>query len=175
MKKITLLLVAAIFAIGIQGCSTEEEILVEENTMDVTDAQQKNRFDMYAEWEDKVFVFYSESLSNTQKNAVRNLMKQNVYSTLTNVPSNACFNREMWDVKSHDKNLFSASGLILPKQANVTEVMDENEEDETVIIDHLNKQYYNQVSKIIIGNFKIVQYNSVNIPVPCAGYYDGFN
>ncbi|WP_378183690.1 hypothetical protein [Aquimarina sp. SS2-1] len=33
MKKITLLLVAAVFAIGIQSCSTEEEVFIEESVI----------------------------------------------------------------------------------------------------------------------------------------------
>ncbi|WP_405207728.1 hypothetical protein [Aquimarina sp. LLG6339-5] len=33
MKKITLLLVAAVFAIGIQSCSTEEEVFIEESAL----------------------------------------------------------------------------------------------------------------------------------------------
>ena len=70
MKKITLLLVAAVFAIGIQSCSTEEEVLLEENlaTEEKLDpsAQQKSSIGLglpkYTP--DYMYVFFSESMTD---------------------------------------------------------------------------------------------------------------
>ncbi|MBQ4805674.1 hypothetical protein J8L88_22620 [Aquimarina sp. MMG015] len=114
MKKITLLLVAAVFAIGIQSCSTEEvndtsEDLLLENVelQSKNEESNKNQQQKQISYESKscdncVNVIFPIGTTQSQKNYFRNLMKEIIFETITIDYSNSCGIKETWIVSVRD-------------------------------------------------------------------------
>ncbi|MGY3795060.1 hypothetical protein [Aquimarina sp. 433] len=163
MKKITLLLVAAVFAIGIQSCSTEEEVLLEEKVN--PKEQQKSLIGLPKLSQNYMYVFFSESISEDKRLELKNLLRKRVYSTLLTYLDKSCSEMETWDVGDYDPVLFAQSGFAALPGGTITAEIDEDEEGTDVEYSLNNNSSIFSIE--YIGGYRIVHYRTDIIPEPC--------
>ncbi|WP_299210941.1 hypothetical protein [uncultured Aquimarina sp.] len=154
MKKITLLLVAAVFAIGIQSCSTDEIGIEEENLIKQENVEMKATFNtLNADCEDCMSVFYSESMNFEEISESRSLMRLNVLSTLAalNGNTNSCGYNEEWVYEGYNRRLLNESGVIITEEKKVASVTRKDD-------DPIRRNYI--LSETIIGDYRFTIYET---------------
>ncbi|WP_299314140.1 hypothetical protein [uncultured Aquimarina sp.] len=101
MKKITLLLVAAVFAIGIQSCSTDE-IGIEEETLQENPAMKRSDIISNGLCPDCIIVLFPNQTPENQRNKFRNLMKSIIFESILIDHTKSCGIKETWIVVLKD-------------------------------------------------------------------------
>ncbi|WP_299244993.1 hypothetical protein [uncultured Aquimarina sp.] len=149
MKKITLLLVAAVFAIGIQSCSTDEIGIEEETKQELSSKKltSNNLLEGPTSY-CPIFVVFTDAISPSERDQIRFLHKISEvgFGDFT-YTTTECYNVEIWNV--------DCSKILLPYNTDYQSVenttaiytartnSDANaEDDEDSPIDSLNSSNY---------------------------------
>ena len=160
MKKIALV-VAAILVIGIQGCTTDDSLI---NQRKESDSLTKNTLLLTDQDIDKscngcIPVFYAESLTSSDRDTFRVLMRKQVFNVLLNDLEESCGLKESWVISGYDTTIFYNSGvrlkdesIIISEGNHAISVQPSSDDDET----HIPKSLFSSLisNYTIIGNFK---------------------
>ncbi|MDH7446931.1 hypothetical protein [Aquimarina sp. 2201CG14-23] len=173
MKKITLLVVAAIFVIGTQSCTTDENVF-EEETFINNETNAKNLIypgstNLNKECKSCVTAFYPESMPESTREAFRSLMRGQVFSTLLKDIENSCGTKEAWVIDQYDPILFNRSGVdmggdpkIIVTEGTIAVAVETSDIEET---HRLGKK----ISTGAIGDFTYEIYRMYERPLSCGG------
>lgn len=108
MKKITLLLVAAVFAIGIQSCSTEEIGIEEETIIEENSLSKRQSIIINNDIPDgpirRVYLYYPPDLSLQDRLDYFEYFKENVLHITFRYLNDGCENVDVFDGIFRDEN-----------------------------------------------------------------------
>jgi len=165
MKKITLLIIAAIFAVGIQGCSKDDNVFEGEKVTN-TEVDGKNLLIPIDQPETILTVFYPKDMPESKRNSFRNQMRGQIFSTLLIYGNNSCGTKETWSIDKYSLDLFNTSGFAISQHGSIlTEgksamQVTSSGGEETALPGRL-------ISKDIIGDFIFKLYEPNEIPPHC--------
>ncbi|MFD2561662.1 hypothetical protein [Aquimarina rubra] len=98
MKKITLLLVAAVFAIGIQSCSTEENVLEREVQQTQEENASKFNFTPHCNF----FVRYPADWTQQDRDDFHTWARENMFSSILVLFEDDCYEVDEWRVPCNE-------------------------------------------------------------------------
>ncbi|WP_299439697.1 hypothetical protein [uncultured Aquimarina sp.] len=123
MKKIALLLVAAVFVIGMQSCSTEENVLEEEVQQTQEENLSKFNFTPHCNF----FVRYPVDWTQQDRDDFHTWARENMFSSILVLFEDGCYEVDEWRVPCNE-----LYGIIIKndKENNATDAVAEMDDDD---------------------------------------------